>query len=537
VTSVHDLLHRLVDEEAALDPIDAIERGVVGSVDRLTDFSPEGLAERAALAARWASLLRSTAAGDDHERIALDYAVERLDRSAALHDAGEMAADLRVLGGPIHSIRDSFELISMDTDDDRAAVERRLAAVPEALRGVQRTLDEAASRAGGPAPARRQALAVADQLEVVVRDGVFPMMAAGDERLASAALAAHDAHDALATWLRRDLAPRLQDRDGVGPERYRLWAASFLGEELDPYEAHAWGAEELARIEDEQAGVLRSLGFGSLLEAADALAVDPVWSIEGPQERVRWVQELTDRTIDALAGTEFDIPPVLRVCVAHVPSEGGASAAHYTSPSEDGSRPGGTWWPSAGRTRFSLWDEVTTVFHEAVPGHHLQLGTVALNAPHLTRYQRTTFVSGHGEGWALYAERLMDELGWFEEAPARLGYLASQGFRAARVVLDTALHLGLPHPDGGAFTIERARAFLREHGGLDEVSAASEVDRYLGWPGQAISYKLGERAWMDGRASAMARAGGAFDRRRWHGAALALGPLGLAQLRTELARL
>ena len=180
----------------------------------------------------------------------------------------------------------------------------------------------------------------------------------------------------------------------------------------------------------------------------------------------------------------------------------------------------------------------TTVYHEAVPGHHLQLGRVKVLGDRLCRYRRNTVISGHIEGWALYAERLMDELGAYEDdAPGRLGFLSFQMLRAARVVIDIGLHLGFPRPrrqrvDAG----ERDGRCSSRRQGCREAFAASEVDRYLGWPAQAICYKLGEREWLTAREDAQQRWGAAFDLKGWHTAALDLGSLGLAQLRTQLER-
>jgi uncharacterized protein (DUF885 family) len=178
----------------------------------------------------------------------------------------------------------------------------------------------------------------------------------------------------------------------------------------------------------------------------------------------------------------------------------------------------------------------TTVYHEAVPGHHLQLGRVRVLGDRLCRYRRNTIVSGHIEGWALYAERLMDELGAYEDdSPGRLGFLSFQMLRAARVVIDIGLHLGFARPDGTEWTAENARTMLVEQAALSDAFAASEVDRYLGWPAQAICYKLGEREWLAAREEARGRWGPSFDLKRWHTAALDLGSLGLAQLRTQLS--
>jgi uncharacterized protein (DUF885 family) len=165
-----------------------------------------------------------------------------------------------------------------------------------------------------------------------------------------------------------------------------------------------------------------------------------------------------------------------------------------------------------------------------------------VNSEQLSRYQRNTFVSGHGEGWALYAERLMDEFGFFSNPDYRLGYLYGQAMRAARVVIDIGLHCGFTIPaawswhPGEAWTPELALEFLTERSSSDAEFNRSEIDRYLGWPGQAISYKLGERVWLDLREDAKRRLGATFDLRDWHAYGLNLGNLGLDLLKSEMAR-
>jgi uncharacterized protein (DUF885 family) len=153
----------------------------------------------------------------------------------------------------------------------------------------------------------------------------------------------------------------------------------------------------------------------------------------------------------------------------------------------------------------------------------------------LSRFARVTNVSGHSEGWALYAERLADELGWFTDRGSRLGMLTGSSLRAARVVIDIGVHLDLPLPDGSRWTFDTACEFLRTRGRAEPHRVHPEVVRYFGWPGQAISYKLGERAWLAARAEAQRRPG--FDLKRWHTAALGLGPIGLDGLTETLRRL
>ena len=223
---------------------------------------------------------------------------------------------------------------------------------------------------------------------------------------------------------------------------------------------------------------------------------------------------------------------------------------YYTGPSEDFTRPGRMWWSVPdGIEDFSPWREVTTVYHEGVPGHHLQIAQTAYRSELLNRWQRLLcFCSGHAEGWALYAERLMDELGYLDDPADRLGMLDAQSFRAARVVVDIGMHLELEIPrdnpfgfhPGETWTPELGLAFMRDHCAMEDAFLRFEVNRYLGWPGQAPSYKVGERIWLDARAQAQARAtaaGRAFDLKAFHRQALDLGVLGLDPLQQALARL
>ena len=271
-------------------------------------------------------------------------------------------------------------------------------------------------------------------------------------------------------------------------------------------------------------------------------------AVDGVEATREYLQGVMDRAIEALDGVHFDIAGPLRRVEAVVSPPGSAAGAFYTQPSQDFSRPGRTWLPVLGRERFPLWDLISIWYHEGVPGHHLQLGQWVHRSGDLSTFQTSVGMVGADiEGWALYAERLMDELGYFREPWARLGYLDGQQLRAMRVVVDLGMHLGLPVPAdadgvlaehrGRPWTPELARAFLGEHSGSTTAFLDSELVRYLGVPGQAISYKLGERAWLAGREAARRARGADFDLRAWHMAALSQGSLGLDDLESELADL
>jgi uncharacterized protein (DUF885 family) len=285
-------------------------------------------------------------------------------------------------------------------------------------------------------------------------------------------------------------------------------------------------------------------GNASLPEVIELLENDASRAIEGADNLRLWLQDLEDRAIDGLNGTHFEIGEQIKRVEAMLAPEGGAAALYYTGPSEDGRTPGRTWYPVRGRSRFPLWGEVSSAYHEGVPGHHLQVAQVRVLAQHLSRFQRImVFVPGYSEGWALYAERLMDELGFLENPDYRLGMLRMQRWRAARVVADIGMHLELRIPPdedfhpGDTWAPELGAEFITHHSMFDAGLVASEIDRYLGWPSQAITYKLGERAWLQARDHVQRQLGEDFVLKDFHTRALNLGPMGLDQLAVELPAL
>ncbi|MDA0364951.1 MAG: DUF885 domain-containing protein, partial [Chloroflexi bacterium] len=353
---------------------------------------------------------------------------------------------------------------------------------------------------------------------------------------------AADAYAALGEYLAERYAARAEPRDPVGEERYVLQARAFTGATLDLDETYRWGWDEFARIEAELAETAERIAPGEGIDGARArLEADPDRAIEGEDAFRQWMQDLQDRTIAEMDGTHFDIPDPVKRIEAMIAPPGGALAMYYSGPSEDFSRPGRTWYPTGGRTRFPLWFEVAVAYHEGVPGHHLQIAMVRYLADELSRFQRLLgSTSGYAEGWGLYAERLMAELGYLDDPGYYYGMLFSQAFRAARVVVDIGLHLEREIPAGQAFhpgerwTPALALELMKSRIPFGDAFAASEVDRYLGMPGQAISYKVGERAFLAAREAARAAEGARFDLKAWHVRALHLGPMGLDQLQREL---
>ncbi|WP_221350266.1 DUF885 domain-containing protein [Streptomyces beigongshangae] len=547
-----------VDELVALDPVTGTYLGVKESSSRLPDTSPAGLEALARLArttlARLDEAERQPGADSDIERRCARLLRERLTAELAVHDADEALRAVGNMHTAAHAVRDVFTLTPADTDEDWTAIAERLRAVPAALDGYRECLALGLERKlyAGPRPT---ATFVGQLTEWSDPDGSgrgwfedFASAGPGTLRaeLDGAARAATAAVVALRDWMRDVYAPAVEGApDTVGRERYARWSRYFNGTDLDLDEAYAYGWAEyhrlLAEMEEEAEKVLP--GAATPWEALAHLD-EHGRHIEGVDEVRAWLQDLMDRTIRELDGTHFELAERVRRVESCVAPPGGAAAPYYSAPSEDFSRPGRTWLPTMGLTRFPVYDLVSTWYHEGVPGHHLQLAQWVHVAGDLSRYQTTVGgVSANCEGWALYAERLMDELGYLGNAEERLGYLEAQMMRAARVIVDIGMHLELeipadsPFRPGERWTPELAQEFFGAHSSRPADFVESELTRYLSIPGQAIGYKLGERAWLLGRANARKRHGDAFDAKAWHMAALSQGSLGLDDLVDELSRL
>ncbi|MCQ0021779.1 DUF885 domain-containing protein [Streptomyces somaliensis DSM 40738] len=546
-----------VDALVELDPVTGTYLGVPESHALLPDFSPAGQEEVAALArdtlARLDEAERAPGAESDAERRCGRLLRERLTAELAVHEAEEGLRTVSNLRSPAHSVRMAFTVMPTETEEDWATVAERLRALPAALDGYRESLALGLERGlpGGP----RATATFVDQLTEWAggkggRGGWFEEFAAAGPsalraELDTAARGATAAVAELRDWMRDVYAPAVEGApDTVGRERYARWSRYHNGTDFDLDEAYAYGWDEYHRIlgemRKEAARILPGAGPWEALAHLDEHGTH----IEGVEETRVWLQELMDEAIDALDGTHFELAERVRRVESRIAPPGSAAAPYYTGPSEDFSRPGRTWLPVNGETRFPVYDLVSTWYHEGVPGHHLQLAQWAHVADRLSRYQATVgMVSANAEGWALYAERLMDELGFLPDAERRLGYLDAQMMRACRVIVDIGMHLGLeipahsPFRPGERWTPELAQDFFRRHSSRPPAFVESEMVRYLSMPAQAIGYKLGERAWLLGRENARRAHGAAFDAKKWHMAALSQGPLGLDDLVDELSRL
>jgi len=525
-------------------------RGLPGRDHLWDDFSPDGEAARADLAgATRDQLLPYVSDPDPKEAMAAKILTSWMEKKVKVFERGKWKNDLNHIYSPFQRARDAFDVMPRSGAQAWADIAIRLETFGDMLAGYQATL--AVGLADGITAAQRQVRTLIEQARAVAgeesRFGGFPEEASssgGDsERLTGAVNLARAASGEFADWLETTYLPAATPEDAVGEERYLLNVDEFLGLALDTRETYEWGWSEVHRLRGEMKTTAAEIdGSKTVEQVIQFLDTDPSHASSDHESFARFVQEIQDTAVEQLDGTHFDVPNALKRVTVNLAPPGGSLGAWYHSPSEDLSRPGSIWYAPGERIRIPYWSEVSTAYHEGFPGHHLQVGTGVINRDQMSRFHRLfIWYSGAGEGWALYAERLMDELGYFEKPEYRLGLLASQLFRATRVVLDIGTQLRLEIPAdaplhaGETWDYAKAVDYIEKIGLQPRDMAESEVKRYLGWYGQAISYKVGERVILDIRDQAMSRDGAAFDRKDFHRRMLEAGAIRLDHLREAMA--
>jgi uncharacterized protein (DUF885 family) len=547
-TAIDAVADDYTDTLISLNPGFATTLGLPGHETEYQDYSPAGAEVFAAAARETLDKLAGLAPEDASDVVTLDAMQERLGLQLEIHDSGWDAAELNNISSPAQDIRAIFDLMPTDTAEHWDHIAGRAENVPAAIEGYIASL-RSAREAGKVAAARQVRIVIEQARKYAAEEGFFAKLAsdarldgkalaaAAQRALDAGAAAARSAYSELASFLETELLPHAPGKDAVGRERYALASRAFLGAAVDLEETYAWGVEELERLINEQQRVAGQIKHGaSIEEAKSILNNDPARQIKGKGALKAWMQDLSDRAVADLADVHFDIPDPMKTleCLIAPTDEGGI---YYTGPADDFSRPGRMWWSvPAGEDTFTTWAETTTVYHEGVPGHHLQVATATYRRELLNKWRRNVcWVSGHGEGWALYAEKLMLELGYLKDPGDHMGMLDMQRMRAARVVFDIGVHLELEVPErwgSGTWTPEKGFDFLKANLPISEGQLQFEFIRYLGWPGQAPSYKVGQRLWEEIRGELEKRPG--FELKAFHTSALNIGSVGLDTLRRAL---
>lgn len=550
LTDVDQIANEYFEKVLDLNPVHATELGRKGVETLYPDYSPAGEKAFARLAKKTLKKVDNVLPIDDVDLVTLDALQERLSLYRKQYKAGFGGWQLNNIASVPQEVRSVFDLMKRNTQQDWEHIVGRMHRVTEALEGYIQTL-EAAREEGKVAPRRQVDIVIEQTAAYYAPGGFFDDLAAEvaeavpalKDEAAAGAEAAKEGYRRLNSYLVETLQPIAPSRDAVGRKAYSLHSRSFLGTTIDLDETYAWGVKELESIIARQREVAEEIEPGASIERAKQLLdEDPARQLHGTDELKAWMQKLADAAVENLADTHFEIGgPMRRIecCIAPT-NEGGI---YYTGPSPDFSRPGRMWWSvPEGEDTFTTWRETSTVYHEGVPGHHLQIAiATALQGTMNSWRTNMLWVSGHGEGWALYAERLMEELGYLKDPGDRMGMLNAQRMRAARVVFDIGVHCEMPIPaewaeqlgvePGTIWTSELGYEFLKLNLDESEGHLRFEFLRYLGWPGQAPSYKIGERLWLELRDQAVRRGD---DMRAFHTRALLLGSVGLDTLRRAL---
>jgi uncharacterized protein (DUF885 family) len=312
-----------------------------------------------------------------------------------------------------------------------------------------------------------------------------------------------------------------------GERRYRNDIRSRTSVDyLSAEQIHQLGLREIDRIEAEMLVIAQQQGFSDRESYHQSLKDNPRYRPVSAEQIVDVFRGYLEQMQPKLPSLFGFIPPS-PVTVEAIPDFQAAMATHYVTGTPDGTRPGRVVVATSHFADRSLVDDEAIAYHEGIPGHHLQQSVAQLKTD-LPKFRQHTFNSGYIEGWALYAEQLGKEVGFYQDPGSDYGRLASELFRAVRLVVDTGIH-------SQGWTREQVVDFMRKSGAVDEPTIQAEVDRYIAWPAQALSYKLGQLKIRELRDRAQRELGSQFDIRSFHDEMLSGGvlPLDLLDARTE----
>lgn len=340
-----------------------------------------------------------------------------------------------------------------------------------------------------------------------------------------------------AAFLRDEYAPRGRDSIGTwalpdGPARYAFAVRRQTTTGLTPAEIHELGLREVARIEGEQLAIARRLGFADLRTFRDSIRKMPSLHPTSREQILDEYRHYTAQMWAKLPALFGRLPRAKLEILPIQPFREKEASTEYQQGTPDGSRPGHVFVNTYEFAKQLTINNESTAYHEGVPGHHMQI-SIAQELPSLPPFRQQAQYTAYVEGWALYAERLGKEVGFYQNPYSDYGRLDDEMLRAIRLVLDTGIH-------DRHWTRDQVVAFFRAHSSESEPLIQSETDRYIAWPGQALAYKVGQLTILRARDEARAALGSRFDLRAFHDEVLGAGALPMdvfeARMRAWAAR-
>jgi uncharacterized protein (DUF885 family) len=550
---------RVFQEDLRENPELATVVGVDGSNDRLADRSAAATERRKArVKARLAELKRFDPKRlNTQDRISRDVMLDALlreDRINAIYGKqpfGFDDLDNWLIASPLQGIQDWFAYLAKAaptrTAKDYEDYVKRLEAIPGALTQLTARMREAMK--SGWMPPRAVMGTVGPQILVFAQGDAeqsplfapfraFPaaVAPADRERLIAAGkraitAQAQPAFAAFHRFVETEYIPAAPEALGfvnrpAGPKGYDLAIEAYTTTPLTAKQIHETGLAEVARIRAEMDKVIASTNFkGTFAEFQKFLREDPQFYYTTPDDYIRAYRDMAKRA-DAELPKLFAELPRLPYGIRPMEAHEGDNADHYSRGALDGSRAGFFEANANNLAKRPKYDMESTLLHEAVPGHHLQIAR-AQELKGLPEFRRAGGYNAYQEGWALYAESLGYEMGFYKDPYTRFGTLSNEMLRACRLVIDTGVH-------AFGWTREQSIKYLLDNTGAHEAFATAEIDRYIVWPGQALGYKVGELKIKALRARASQALGDKFDLRRFHNAILDDGPLPLAVLEARI---
>ena len=476
--------------------------------------------------------------------------LREINDERAAYEQGLHLMPINMRSGPQHA-HGMAERLPFNSEQDYRDWLTRLRALPDRLQQYQQLLTE------GMAKDRVQAVIiiqrVPEQIERVVTatpeaspfykafaeisDNIDPAVAKALQTEAKTVITdqLNPAYLAFRAFIKDSYLPASRPEPGIGSleggkAAYRFLVQHFTTTDLSPEAIHQIGLDEVARIRGEMEGVIAEVGFdGELAAFNDFLRTAPQFYYDTPEELLEGYQAVAKR-LDPELVKLFGKLPRIPYGVRPIPDEiaPDTTTAYYMPPTPDGKRPG--WYyvnlykPEV-RPKFEM--EVLSV-HESVPGHHLQIA-LAGELTDLPEFRRRSGVTAFVEGWGLYSERLGYDMGLYQDPYSRYGQLVYDMWRAVRLVVDTGIHYF-------GWSRERAINFFLANAAKTEADIVNEIDRYIGWPGQALAYKIGQLKMLELRENAEIALGTAFDIRSFHDHLLGAGAIPLDALEARMTQ-
>jgi uncharacterized protein (DUF885 family) len=546
VAAQNSLFEDYYQSELRAHPERATAYGDYRYNDRLDDYSLAGIADQQARDQTFLTRLDAISIAGLPEQDALSHAVlsATLNQRMENHAFKEYEMPVSQMDGPHVRLADLPLAVPFDSVKQYEDYIARLHQIPRVFSQTQEVL-----RAGvqdnlmpvrfliDKVPEQCQGIIDADPFLLPTRKFPSSISADDQQRLTRAITDAVNnevlpAYRAFAAFIVAEYAPH--GRTVLSAASLPGGARRYLNDihsrttvsDLSPEQIHRIGLQEIERIQAEMTGIAHKAGFADLAAFRTSVEADPKYKPTSAEQIVEVFRHYVDQMQPKLP-TLFTYIPGSPVTVEAMPAFQSANATHYQTGTPDGKRPGRIVVSVSNFAQRSLIDDEATAYHEGIPGHHMQL-SVAQQMVGLPKFRQHSQNSGYIEGWALYAEQLGKEVGFYQDPVSDYGRLSSELFRAVRLVVDTGLH-------SEGWSRDQVVAFFRQSGAIDEPTIQAETDRYIAWPAQALSYKLGQLKFRQLRARAEKELGAKFDRRTFHDQMLNGGvlPLDLLDSRTN----